>query len=92
MTPVDATTVENILREEISNGVKPILHLARLKEKLLLTEKEVEELYGIPVATLQEWRKARYSGSCGPQYWKKANRIYYSHAAIMEFMRNDAKD
>lgn len=53
-----------------------------LKKKPLLTPSEVNQLYGIPVATLATWR----SRSLGPDYVKAEGNVFYKNSQIAEWL------
>ena len=42
----------------------------------LLTEKELAELWGVSLSTLQHWRCAS-GGKVGPRYYKIGFRVFY---------------
>ncbi len=79
---------EGILRETLAAVLKeemqPVVRLALLKEKVFLSDKEVEELYNIPAASLRTWR---CRGS-GPRYHQqnKNTRVLYAHKDIQDFL------
>lgn len=53
-----------------------------LKKKPLLTPGEVNQLYGIPVATLATWR----SRGLGPDYVKAEGSIFYKNSQIAKWL------
>lgn len=53
-----------------------------LKKKPLLTPGEVNQLYGIPVATLSTWR----SRGVGPDYVKAEGSIFYKNCQIAKWL------
>lgn len=85
---VDKQAVLEIVREEIRAGLKPVLRLAALREKLFLSGKEVEELYGVSERTLRCSRLQKNSNRVrGPKFYRSSDRkIYYKHSDIVEFI------
>ena len=62
--------------------------LAILRQKAMLTPKEVQELYGLNANTLNCWR----SDGRGPVYHKaESGVILYSHEDIKIYLRNNRK-
>ncbi len=76
--------VEKAVREAMA----PAVRLEMLKNKLLLTGKEVEELYGIPASSLKTWRHR----GCGPKckQYDKGSRVFYEHAEIKNFISGNS--
>lgn len=73
-------TLAAVLKEEM----QPVVRLALLKEKVFLSDKEVEELYNIPAASLRAMRSRGY----GPRYHQrnKNTRVLYAHSDIQDFL------
>lgn len=51
--------------------------------KLKLKETEVAQEYGVPVKTLQSWRRQ----GLGPEYSKVGSSVYYDRFSLDEFFR-----
>lgn len=52
----------------------------------LLTEKELAELWGIGLSTLQHWRCAT-GGNVGPRYYKLGFRVFYHVDDIAQYAK-----
>ncbi len=95
---------ENLIKEAVKNafgeflatigGADVATHLERaarleaLLKKPLLSSVDVEELYGIPTATLATWR----SRAMGPDYTKAEGSVFYTHQQIERWIaRNEVK-
>lgn len=85
---IDTQAVLEIFREEIREGLKPVLRLAALREKVLLTADEVEALYSIKSGSLKTMR----AYGKGPKCRGHDRRTYYTHADILDYLRPKGKN
>jgi hypothetical protein len=87
---IDKQSVLEIVREEVREGLKPALRLAALREKIFLSGKEVEELYGISESTLRCSRSRGSSAKIpGPKFHRtSAGKIFYEHCDVIDFIKS----
>lgn len=86
--------VENAIRKAVSELLASVdsqqfseimaraATLEFLKKKPLLTPSEVNQLYGISVATLATWR----SRGLGPDYIKAEGNVFYKNSQIVKWL------
>ena len=85
---IDKQALIEIVRQEVREGLKPALKLAALREKVFLSGKEVEELYGISERSLRCSRTQNNSNRVrGPKFYRSGDRkIFYKHSDIIDFI------
>lgn len=68
--------------QQFSEIMEHAAKLEFLKKKPLLTPGEVNQLYGISVATLATWR----SSGLGPDYIKAEGNVFYKNSQIAKWL------
>ena len=73
-----------IFKDFIVKNFTLVSEMEMLKRKEYLTEREVELLFSVPVATLQTWR----SRGRGPAYIKDGKKVLYSTQKLREYFND----
>lgn len=74
----------------LSEQLLPLVQIKVLKEKPVLTPKEVEILYGIPASSLRRWRA--HDMRRGPAYYGggQKTQVFYTHQSILEWLQSNS--
>jgi len=78
------TECRELISESVRNIFSPVAEMEMMCKKELLTEKEVEVLFSIPVATLRTER----CRNRGPGYIKDGKRVLYPLSGLKEYLRS----
>ena len=71
-----------IIKEAIQEAFGPVARLEELKAKEYLKPAEVEELFPLPVSTLEKMRK----DGAGPRFVKRGKSVFYKAGDIRAFL------
>lgn len=93
MNGLELGGVAQLVQEEVQRSIADAMtsfraalesaaELESLKRKEILSEREVERLFGVPASTL---RTKRCRG-CGPAYIKDGASVYYTPSAVRDYL------
>jgi len=78
------TEYRDVISETVRTIFTPVAEMEMISKKEFLTEREVESLFSIPVATLRTER----CRNRGPSYIKDGKRVLYPISGLKEYFGN----
>ncbi|WP_297451782.1 helix-turn-helix domain-containing protein [uncultured Corynebacterium sp.] len=78
--PITLEDIRHVVREELGRA-----HQTDQSQPMSLNEKDAAKFIGVPHSTLQRWRR----DGVGPKHYRLGRPIFYTIAALEEWMENE---